>query len=368
MKILQFPIRNNHGGVTKYILDNWRYINKTKFQFDFVTLESKLDFEEALIETGANVFHLTCFAEQNEAAFRQQLGEILGRGYDAIHIHTGAWKSTTVEEVAREFKIPRIIIHAHSSGYVTNVNDIEKQKLIQKHEMIKNKLSYDLATDFWACSEKAADWLYGANIKKESIKILKNGIDVSRFQYNDVMRKQLREKYQLDDCLVLGHVGRFSKEKNQEFLLKILCELVKQNKMVRLVLVGSGKMENEIKAQAEKLGIMQYILFMGNRKDVADLYQMMDIFLLPSAFEGFSIVLAEAQSAGLPCIASENVPKESNITGEVSYLRLDAGEWCERILEDKGSIRDRENAAELIRQKEYDVSQTVRELEKMYNQ
>lgn len=368
MKILQFSIRNNNGGVTKYILDNWKYIDKTKFQFDFVTLESKLDFEKTLLDTGANVFHLTCFAEQNEAAFRQQLGEILRRGYDAIHIHTGAWKSTTVEEVAREFHIPRIIIHAHNSGYVMNAKEIERKKLLQKHEMIKNKISYDFATDFWACSERAADWLYGPNIKKESIKILKNGVDVSQFQYNDMMRKQLRERYQMEDCLVLGHVGRFSKEKNHEFLLKILCELVKQNKKVRMVLIGSGKIENEIKAQAEKMGVMPYILFMGTRKDVADLYQMMDIFLLPSAFEGFPIVLVEAQSAGVKCIVSENVTRESNINGKVSYLPLNITEWCESILEYKNSIGDRETAAEIIRQNGYDVRQTARELEKMYSQ
>lgn len=366
LKVLQFPVRNNKGGVTKYILDHWRYIDKSKFHFDFVTLNKSLPFEKELSDEGAKVYHITCTAEQDEEDFKRQLGEILKQGYDIIHIHTGAWKSTAVEEVAAAYCVPRIIIHAHSSGYVSNASAEELQKLITHHEKIKSKITEKMANDFWACSTEASKWLYGTQIPADRIKILKDGIDTEKFCFSPEKREKERKKYHLENCLVLGHVGRFSKEKNQEFLLGVLEKLIERKKKVRLIFVGDGKLKDDIVCKAEEKGILQYVILAGQTENVEDFYQMMDLFLLPSSFEGFSISLMEAQAMGVPCIASSSVTRECDVTGMVSYLPLDSESWVNRICELAEFSHDRSELGERVKACGFDIRDTAKKLEQLY--
>ena len=160
----------------------------------------------------------------------------------------------------------------------------------------------DIATDYWACSWKAADFIFGNKIPKQKIKIMNNAIDLSRYVYNLQTRIKYRRKYQIDDneC-VIGNVGRFVYEKNQEFLIKVfekLDKMTKENeKKYKLLLVGSGEREKEYKEIVSKTGLENKVIFAGQRSDVAELLQMMDIFCLPSRFEGLPISIVEAQAS-----------------------------------------------------------------------
>lgn len=367
MKVLQFPVRDNAGGVTKYILNNWKYIDKSRFHFDFVTLNKSLSFETELMNDGAEVYHITCSAESDEQEFRRQLGCILEKGYDAIHIHTGAWKSTAVEEVAKEHGISKIIIHAHNSGYVTNVDFAEAEKLLEKHEQIKKQLDSSYATDYWACSRKAADWLFGNNISPGKIKILNDAVETERFRYSEAVRKLVREELQIKDKFVIGHVGRFSKQKNHEFLLKVFAKVHKKNDAAFLLLIGVGELENDIRELAHQLEIENSVRFLGRRNDVEELYQAMDLFALPSNFEGLGIVLIEAQASGLKCLTSEFTPKEAGITENLKYLELDEEIWVKSILDNMEGY-ERKDCADIVQKAGYEIKSQIKMLEELYSQ
>lgn len=210
IKILQFSITNSGSGVTKYALNNWKYINHDIFQFDFVTFSNKLDFEDEPLKEGCKVFYIKMRAEDNYKIFKEELLKVLKNGYDVIHIHISYWKSLNVEELAREAGIPKIIIHAHNSGVFDNV---DREKKINQHEYIKSKINENIATDFWACSNEAADFLYGNRIRKDKIKIMKNAVDISMYMYNAVVRNKLRKKLKLDKYYIIGNVGRLSYQK-----------------------------------------------------------------------------------------------------------------------------------------------------------
>jgi glycosyltransferase involved in cell wall biosynthesis len=187
------------------------------------------------------------------------------------------------------------------------------------------------ATEMWACSKKAGEWLYG-NIMKFSV--IPNAINTEKYQYSEVKRMQLRKQLGIsDDDFIIGHVGRMSYQKNHEFLIKLFAEMVKANDRARLMLIGDGELRSQIEKQILEYGLENKVLLLGQRKDVAELLNAMDLFLLPSHFEGLPVVAVEAQTNGLSCICSTNVPEETNITGNVSFLSLEApiNAWVEKI-------------------------------------
>ncbi|HAN43805.1 MAG TPA: hypothetical protein DCP97_00290, partial [Ruminococcaceae bacterium] len=237
-KVLQFPIANAKGGVTQYALNNWQYINKDKFQFDFATLSKKLDFADDLAAQGCKIHYISCYAEENKSQFVTEVDKALSEGYDAVHIHTSYWKSFLVEELAVKHKIPKIIVHSHST-MVDILDDNKRASAVELHERQKKNFSADLATHFCACSQAAADWLFGEQIPKDKIKILNNAINVDDFSYNPIIRKEYRRKLGVDNCFVLGNIGRFVYQKNHDFLIDVFNEAAAAIPNAKLLLVGA---------------------------------------------------------------------------------------------------------------------------------
>lgn len=327
--VLQFSITNSGSGVTQYVLNNWKYINHSVFQFDFVTFSPSLDFEEQLLAEGCQVFHVKNRAEDNLDEFRKEIRDILKNGYDVIHLHTSFWKSLYMEELAKEAQIPRIIIHAHNSGVF---DDDNREKKERKHEFIKSQINTDIATDFWACSWKAADFLYGEQIPKDKIRIMNNAIDLDNFRYDKSIRNSYRKELGLENCFVIGHVGRFSYQKNHKFLIDMFNEVSKKKKDARLMLIGKGPLEDELKEQVKSYGIEKLVLFLGKREDVNMLYNAMDVFCLPSFFEGFPIVAVEAQANGLPCFISDCLDEAIRMDNQCVALGIENNmEWVSKI-------------------------------------
>ena len=217
------------------------------------------------------------------------------------------------------------------------------------------------ATHLWACSEKAGEWLYGNHF----FEVIPNAIDVQKFIYSPQLSKDLRKELNLENKFVIGHVGRFDYQKNHDFLLKVFVEVVHEREDAHLVLIGKGELEEVIKKQANQLGILDKISFLGESSNVNKLINVFDVGVFPSLFEGFSIAMVEMQVNGLPLVVSDNVPSEINLTDNIRFLSLDetVKYWCETILETKG--RDT-GAVDKIIAKGYNLSDMVNKLTKTY--
>ena len=366
IKVLHFPIANSKGGITQYVLRNWQMIDKSRFHFDFATMSKTLDFEQELINGGCRVHYISCYAEENKEKFVDEFRQILIEGnYDIVHLHTKQWKSFEVEKIAKEVGVKRIIVHAHSSG----INAIEKEKEEEEkllHNKMREMLDETIATDFWACSQAAAEWLYGNRINEKKIQIIPNAIDTKRFSYQATIRNEIRKNLQIENKFVLGHVGRFDFVKNHIFLLEILKRTIRFNPNVILLLVGAGALEKEIREKANELEIGKNILMVGKSEEPELYLQAMDLFVFPSLFEGFPLSVIEAQCAGLKCICSEAITKEIMLTNNVEFLALeDVDIWVEKVL-NLFSGYERESQNELIEQRGFDIHKQIRQVEEFY--
>lgn len=371
LKILQFPIANSKGGITQYVLQNWRFIDQSRFQFDFATMSRSLDFSNELEKEGCRIHYISCYAEDDKEQFVNEFRKVLIEGhYDVVHLHTKQWKSFLVEQIAKEAGVKKIIVHAHSTG-IDTLEEEKRQKEVRLHSSVLEQLTKDIATDFWACSWNAVAFLFGNKIPKQDIRIMKNAIELSKYAYNPLVRENYRKKFGIaDNECVIGSVGRFVYPKNQEFLIKVFSRICSDKECsslkYRLLLVGSGEREEEYKRLVREHDIEENVIFAGHRTDVPQLLQAMDIFCLSSRFEGLPISLVEAQMSGLQCIASDIVTKEVNITGNVYYRQLNEEDWTDTILQITEGTEKRHSMYEKLNENGYNIEIQIKVLETEY--
>ena len=176
----------------------------------------------------------------------------------------------------------------------------------------------------FACSEMAGQDVFGeAAMKTGQVKVIYNAIDVSRFTYDENVRREARAQLGIDGALVLGHVGRFQYQKNHPYLLEVFAEVCQRRPDARLLLLGEGEDRSAMEEKCRQLGIADRVHFLGNRRDAERFYQAMDFFLLPSFFEGLPGVLVEAQAAGLRCIEEPPARWAEEIVKQTGYARRD---------------------------------------------
>lgn len=365
IKILHFPIRDSNGGVTRFAMNLWKHIDHDKFQFGFATCSKSLYFEQEIIEQGCEVHYISCYAEENAEQFCRELKEILVRGrYDAIHIQTNWWKSFYAEQVAREVGLKAIVVHA-ANTFVDVNDDKKREKEIMVHEECKRNFSPDIATHFLACSREAADFLFGPQVSRSKIDILHNALDIERFCYDEKKRNRVRDSLNLAGKFVIGNVGRMAYQKNHKFLIDCFYEVQKQNDRAVLLLLGDGYLQDELHSQVDNYGIKDKVIFTGAVDNVEDYLQAMDVFAFPTRFEGLGIVLIEAQAAGLKCITSDNVPRETRLTDNITYLELDKDKWVKEILQYSNGYQ-RNRTDDQIKSGGYDIAAEIKKLEKIY--
>lgn len=364
LKILQFPIADSYGGITHYALENWKWMDKKSFQCDFATMSKELHFENELAAAGSKVYHISCYAEENKRQFEKEFNAILDEGYDVVHLHTKQWKGFTAEQICKERNVSKVIVHSHSTRCDAN-DDIIRMREIKNHYLMREKFSEELATDFWACSKDAADWLFGDKIPEEKIHIMKNAIDVRKFAFDAEIRNKFRKEYGLEDKYVVGNVGRLVYQKNHKFLLDVFARAYKERKDIVLMLIGDGELRNGLAAQARDAGIENAVYFLGRKENVNELYQMMDLFVLPSNFEGLPISLIEAQASGLNCLCSDTVSRDSDINGDVKFIPLNIENWSKEII-NQTVCSEREALFQVVADSGYDIRTQIKEVEKMY--
>ena len=357
------PIVNN--GVYKYIFSNLKYIDKSQYEFAFLTqANADLKATEEYKKYGFHIHNFTTTQREDPKKFRQEIADILSSGYDVLQLHTSFWRGFLIEEIAMEVGVPKVIVHSHSSA-IDIANPEKRAQMYEEHMRFKAAFDASYATDFWACSTLAADWLYGEQIPRDEIKIMRNAIEVERFVYNADVRAQCRKELGIEGKFVIGNTCRFEYQKNHEFLVRVFAEVHKKHPDTMLLLVGGGQKLSLIKKMVKELGIESAVRFLGWRDDIEKIYQAIDLYCLPSLFEGLPIVLVEAQTAGLPCIASSTITREAKITDHVRYVDLEEADWINAIEDCMGGYH-RKDTLHDVKSSGFDIREQIRIIEAEY--
>lgn len=351
------------GGVESVVMNYYRHIDKSKIQFDFICDADSTNIPYDEIEKlGGRVILVPPY--QKVFKYQKELKRIFKENkYKIVHSHINTL-SVFPLYAAKCAKVPVRIAHSHST---TNKKEWKKNLLKQ----VLRPFSKVYATNYMCCSELAGRWLFGnKEYDKGNVYLLNNAIDLDKFKYDEKIRKQKRKELNINDStLVIGHIGRFVAQKNHTFLIDIFNEVHKQNQDSLLMLVGQGPLMNEIQEKVNNLGLKDSVIFLGQRNDANELYQAMDVFVLPSLYEGLPVVGVEAQASGLLCFLSSDMTKETKVLDSTEFMSLsnDAEEWANEILEDLKEYK-RQNVIDNITKKNFNIKTEAKKLEKKYEE
>ena len=360
IRVLQVMGIVESGGVEAVIMNYYRHIDKSKVQFDFVMHKGSNPAYIAEVKAmGAKVYEITPYS-QNILRFIIEIFKICKDGkYKIVHINMNSLSGFSL--MAAYFAgVPRRILHNHTT-------DSSKEGLRTLVKRFLRPFAKLFANRYFACSNKAAEWMYGkSKLESGNVIIINNAIDLKRFTFNSAKREQVRKHLAIEDSFVIGHVGRFVKTKNHIFLVEAFEEVLKSVPNAKLLLIGDGPLKKQIEDKVRKLGLKDKVIFSGVRSDVADLYNAMDVFVLPSLYEGLPVVGVEVQANGLPFICSSNVTKEILLTDRVKLMDLSSGTkaWKDVICQYAG--HDRHKADADIANSGFDIAVEAKILEKVY--
>ena len=363
------PIRIAHiigkwigGGVESVVMNYYRNIDKSKIQFDFICDEDSTNIPRAEIESmGGRIILIPPY--QKVFKYQKELKKVLKEGqYKIVHSHINAL-SVFPLRAAKKAGIPVRIAHSHST---TNKKEWKKNLL----KMALKPFSKVYATDYFACTEHAGRWLFGdKEFDKGNVYVLNNAIDLDKFKYDEQVRIAKRKELGIDDnTIIIGHAGRFVAQKNHEFIIDVFNEVHRENKNTKLMLIGKGPLEEQIKEKVKQYGLTEAVMFLGQRpEDIHELYQAMDVFLFPSLYEGLGMVAIEAQCSGLPCICSTEVPQIAKVTENIEFIDLKENikKWTKEILLRVNNDR-KKDYIEQVGECGYNIKSEVKKLENKY--
>lgn len=328
------------GGIEAFLTNVIRSMDRTGLEIDIVCARlGRSVFTASLEGLGVHFYPLsgsTRRVGENRRLFQKLLKE---RQYDVVHLNAYQALSLAYLALAREAGVTIRIAHSHNTALRKSLTRPLKLLL---HRWAGEKYADEL-TCRWACSRAAAEFMYG---KREDWQFIPNGIDTERFRFDGEERGRIRKQLGLEGKLVIGNVGRLCYQKNQSFLLEVFKEVVARRPESILLLVGEGEDKPRLMEKAKTLGMEDKVIFYGATEKVERLYWAMDVFVLPSRFEGLPVTGIEAQTAGLPSFFSNGVTEECRIGKGTRFLPLTApsGAWAEEILK-ASPLEDRAEAA-----------------------
>ena len=343
------------------IMNLYRNIDRNKVQFDFlVHTAEKAAYDDEILALGGRIYHIGTFTGVNALSYYRACNRFFDEHeeFAVVHGHIGSSSAFYLTAAKRHGVFT--IAHSHNT----------RSHAYSLHSMAYSVFSYPtryIADYLFGCSTKAGIDRFGrAKVNTPKYETIPNAINAADYTFSAVLRKRMRDKLGLSDELVVGHVGRFSPQKNHPFLLEVFAALTEREPNAVLLLVGDGMDMVKIRAKAEAMELSQKVRFLGVRSDVPALMQAMDVFVMPSLFEGLPVTLIEAQAAGLPCVISDVISKESIITDLVSSIKLtdSPGEWADAIIGKKGVFR-RNTLSEIIAAG-FDITQNAKRLQEFY--
>lgn len=355
-KIMHMVYGLGNGGVENVIYNYFSRINKDdEYQLTIVTQDKpRTEIKDKFEKIGFKIYELP-EKKKNIFKYIKEMRCILKKEKpDIIHSHM-TMGNFLPNAIAFFSGIKIRISHSHFAYAETNVKTF-----------IYKGLGKIFSNRYMACTEDAAKYLFGKNIK--NVYILKNAIDIKKFKFDEEVREKVRESLKLTDKYVIGNVGRFTEQKNHEFLIDIFYEVQKTRENVILLLIGEGELKDKIQNKIKTLEIENKVIILENSQNINKLMMAMDVFLFPTLFEGLGIVLIEAQATGLRCVSSDRVPREElKITNNIEFLSLfdDKITWSSKVLEDNNEQRDCVQIKK-FEEKGYSIEKEVNKLKEYY--
>ncbi len=361
-KILFISGPINMAGTETFMLNIVRSSDRDKFHYDFLVSGNATNnaYTRELESLGCKFYYTVSrrdsffkYHKQLDAFFKEHQGE-----YDAVHWCGGNVSSLAPLRYAYKYKVPIRIVHSHNSSCEGFHNKI-------LHSINKCFLS-KICTHFFACSSLAANFFFN----KKSAVIIKNGINVDAYKYCEFKREKVRAEFGIrNDEFVVGHVGRFTIVKNHKFIIDVFKQFLQIEPKARLMLVGIGELMDETKILVKDYDLENQVLFLGQRNDVNCLMQAMDVFIMPSLFEGLPFVLVEAQASSLPCVIADTINKDAKISPLVTFLALNENTqiWVDKLREIQQDYRRVDNSY-LVIDNGFSMKDTIKYLERIYSE
>ncbi len=357
-RVLEIIGKRPVGGVGTVMLNYQTYMDAEKVQMDYLIFgEEAENFDEQVKALGSKVYSYPALSGSQMGRTKGYLGDFFqehASEYDIVHLHAPNIAFLAFPIIAK-YGIETRIIHSHATLYAEN-----------KIKAIRNKILWALAqgkiTDRIGCSKAAGDFLFG----KEDFVVLKNAIAYEDYLYQPEVRQAVRERENVSGKLVVGNVGRFSQQKNQIFLINIFAKIKELRPDSVLWLVGDGGLRGEIEERIRSLGLTEDVKLFGMVQNTKELYQAMDVMVMPSLFEGLPMVGVEAQASGLPCVFSEPITREVDVVG-CPYLALSepAEVWAKEAIR-MATSKDRRSYPEELDKLGFNIKLEAKRLEELY--
>lgn len=314
IKVLNVISALNNAGTEAVVMNYYRNMDRSKIQFDFLVLDMKEGYYEKEIQAlGGKVFKIPSMSQNPLSCMKQRRKFFRENRYDIVEVHSPSALRYAYCKLAKKSGVKAVIFHIHSFDQSDNFIIRYARKQIKKY-----------CDQTVTCSQAAAESVLG----QRADKLIPNAISYNLYQFDPLKRETLRNFYGIcENEKIIGHIGRFSAEKNQLFLLQVFEEVVKKRADLKLILKGFGAMKEQVLLEIQKRNLKDRVIIASDDHSACDLYNAFDLFVLPSTSEGLGIVAIEAQANGLNVLASCNVPQEANILGKVRFVDLNLNEW-----------------------------------------
>lgn len=320
IRILEIGMTKNVGGIQTFLMNFNRAIKSDEVKIDYVCIyldQNTLYFKQELDELGAEIINIPDYHKHFIRSYKAIKKLVEERKYDVVHYNMNSACYMIPLMAAKAGGAKVIISHSHNAssdkGIVKSIVHWINKHFIPLY-----------ANVFFACSDKAGKWFFSKKIRdSKNYYFIPNAIDFEKYRFNFEIRNRIRKELGYsEDNFVIGLVGRFAKQKNHEYLISLFQKIVEKNKKARLLLVGHGPLKEKIENKIKRLGIEDKVTVLSFRKDIPDLLQAMDCFVMPSIYEGLPVAGVEAQASGLPCWFSENITRELEISNKAHYFEL----------------------------------------------
>ena len=369
LRVLVLDTVMDRGGAETMMMNYLRRFDRSKVIYDFlVNRDYEAAYEPEIRQLGGRIYRMCPMYPQYFGKYQRQMHEFLTSHPEYRIIHSNLEERSYLGlKVAKQLGVPVRIAHAHNRPVGFTPKTIFR-------EYFRLRLP-SVVTHRFACGTEAGDWLFGIRNRDQVIQ-MRNAIDTVQYRYDPALAEQVRAEFGVTDSntLVVGHVGRFFPQKNHAFLIDIFNAIHSKQPNSVLWLVGGGELHDELKnrirAKVNDLGLHDCVRFFGVRDDVNRIMQGMDVFVLPSLYEGLPVTMIEAQSSGLPCVISDQVPAQCNITGNTQIVSLKDSpeEWANRILDwvAHPNMERREDGADAVAAAGFDIVRNAVWLQQFY--